>query len=200
MDTPTQPIDAVYLDMDGVLVDFCGAAMRAHGSQKDKLVAGQWHLEHGLGIGITEFWAKLQGHSFWEGLGWLPDGRAVFDAVAAWCGPTCPLWLLSSPSDDIGSFSGKYAWLQRHLPEYRRRLILCADKAAAVSRPGALLIDDSDDHCKRWRGTFNRPGGESILLPRWWNSDHALAGGVDGWCSLPQLKRRLENYRAASAA
>lgn len=164
----TPPITAVFLDLDGVLVDFVGGALRAHGKPASCLIPGKWHVEVGMGLSPEAFWAKCRGHRFWSTLDWTSDGKYVLNLVSRHL--PVPLWLLTSHSDDDGACSGKYAWLCRELNCLRRRAILCPDKRA-VSRPGALLIDDSDDNVEMWCAM----GGEAILLPRFWNSRHEAA-------------------------
>lgn len=191
-------LHSLYLDMDGIFVWFVKAAAKAHGFDPKGLTAGQWQMDRDIGCTLEQFWAKCQGHLFWEQMEWMPDGRMLLDMVEDFAEANkMRLHILSSPSDDIGSFSGKYAWLQKNAPHLRRRLTLSCDKGG-LGHPGALLIDDSDANCRAWRGDFNRLGGEAILVPRWWNSEYALAG-QDNSGSLQWLSRRLDNYRTLSA-
>ena len=190
-------LHSLYLDMDGLLVNFVKQACAAHNFNPDLLTAGQWAMERDMGISAAAFWGRCAGHLFWESMEWMPDGREILSLVEGFVENSgLRLHILTSPSDDCGSFSGKYAWLQKHAPHLRRRLTLSCNKGE-LGHPGALLIDDSDDNCRKWRGYFNRVGGEAILVPRWWNSESLLAH-KDNSGSLLWLSRRLENYRTPS--
>lgn len=183
-------IDTIYLDLDGVLSNFVEAALKKHQMGYNVLLPGQYAMWEGMGISQAMFWDKCKGNFFWEELGWMPDGHAILDAVRQ---TKRPFWLLSSPSDDPGSCSGKYAWVAKHLPELRRRLILCPDKRA-VARPGALLLDDSDSNIEKWCFP-NHPqsaegGGSGLLVPRNWNSLHRYQNAA-----LDYVQTNLKNIQ-----
>lgn len=165
--SPGARIERIYLDMDGVIVDFVGGALAAHRKPLCPPIPGECHIEKWLKVTPTDFWHKCRGHLFWDSLGWLDDGLEMLQQCGPWFDKT---WLLSTPSDDPGCLSGKYSWLTRELSGWKRRLILACDKVS-VSPPGALLIDDSDDNCKKWEAA----GGEAILVPRVWNSLHEFS-------------------------
>jgi hypothetical protein len=196
MDAQPHKIHAVYLDLDGVPVDFISGALARHGVAPEAmggfLIPGNWHVEKALGISAADFYAKIQGHTFWEQLEWMPDGRAILELVEGVClKHNVELWLLTAPTMDDFCWSGKAAWVRREMPHLERRLTISCNKAC-VAGPGKLLIDDSDVNCRAWRGDFKRPGGDTILVPRWWNSEHALAGSPQNEGTLVHLRRRLE--------
>lgn len=178
------PIDAVYLDMDGVLVDFVAGAMAAHGASMDKLIPGEWYIEKWLGITLEEFWAPCQGHDFWANLPWLPDGMEIISLLLERV-PFDHVWLLTSPSHDPGSFSGKYAWIQRHLPGWARRVIMAPSKWP-LARRGAVIIEDNDTVVSDWKAR----GSESILMPRLWNSRHEFL-----FAAIDYLEMRLDEMK-----
>lgn len=181
-------ITSVFLDMDGVLVDFMSGALKAHGAGRERLTRGEWDFAKCLGLTQEEFWAKCKGHSYWEGLLPLHDWLDILDVVRNAAGFD-RVWLLSSPSHDPGCLSGKYAWLGLHLPGYQRKLILAPDKRP-LARPGALLIDDSETNCAGFRAA----GGEAFLFPRPWNHLHAEAHlGLDALL----LTLKAMSYRLA---
>lgn len=166
-----QQIDTIFLDLDGVLVDFTGGAIKAHECKHNCIIPGEFYVHKGMGITEKMFWSKCQGHDFWANLEWMHDGKQILDAVMRL---GVPVWLLSTHSDDAGSCSGKYDWVSREIPHLRRNLILCPNKAA-VSRPGALLIDDYDANIEKWifpHDYDSLGGGQAILVPRLWNSFH----------------------------
>lgn len=180
---PTLPeIRAVYLDMDGVLVNFVQGALKAHNKPASCLVPGQWFIDRCMGLSLEDFWLKCRGQTFWASLEAMPDA----DEILRLCMQLdCSQWLLSSPSDDPRCYSGKYTWLCRNLPSMKSVSIFARDKAG-VAGPGRLLIDDSEANCQTWQLL----GGEAILLPRPWNKMHHLAHGA-----VEYLEERLREYK-----
>jgi len=157
----------ILCDMDGVLVDFVGPACESHGKTKpyqNSSAAGSWDIVGLLGMTPEEFWGPL-GYVFWASLPWMSDGRRILEVIFD---ATQHVYLLTSPTDDPGSLSGKYAWVKRELPDLRRRMLVGAPKHLCAM-PDAVLVDDSDANIDR----FSDAGGRTILVPRPWNSRHA---------------------------
>jgi hypothetical protein len=178
-------ITDIYLDMDDTIVDFTGGACKAHGFPVESLSEGDGALCDKMNISPQEFWAKCSGHDFWAGLEWHPQGGEIMDIVSLCAVST---WLITSPSDDPGSCSGKYAWLQANLPGRRRNLVMSTARAA-VAAPGRILIDDRQENCEQWEAR----GGEAILIPRPNNRRFAHTAGAVGYLrnELNFLSRRF---------
>lgn len=160
-----------FVDIDGVLADFVGGALAAHGVpaelQRD---INCWHLWQQLGMTQGDFWGPLDNSYFWETLNPLADAAAILSLAEAFAGAkSC--CLLSAPRPCPGSLAGKFAWVRSHLPHYLDRYLFGPTKAFAA-QAGALLIDDSDEQVKAWRDA----GGWAILLPRPWNSRRDQSG------------------------
>lgn len=175
-------ITAVYLDVDGVLADFVGGACAAHEFDRLRLAPGKWDISECMGITLQEFWSKCRGHDFWRRLHLMPDAEVVIGAVNTL---DCAQWLLTQPSDDPGSYSGKYSWLCCHLPAWKSVSIFARDKTG-VAGPGRLLVDDNEVNVQAWQ----LAGGEAILLPRPWNRMHAAAH-----YAVEYLEERIAEYR-----
>jgi FMN phosphatase YigB (HAD superfamily) len=163
----------VFLDLDGVLCDFVGGALLAHGVPWHFIPApGQWDLASQLGLTPNQFWDPLQGFDFWANLAPTDDCAGILTAVESRFG-TDPVYLLTSPAHSSGCYAGKFAWVKRHLPAYLSRLLLVpAVSKPVLAGPGSLLIDDSDANV----AAFRQAGGWGILLPRSWNARHAEFG------------------------
>jgi hypothetical protein len=175
-------IEAVYLDMDGVLADFVTGSILALGRDPaevlPKVTPGDYDgIYSALGMAENEFWEKIDalagGHAPGAGLWGDLAPYPWRDAVLAACRKVAPTWILTSPSRSPGSSFGKVSWLQAWLGPKFRDYILTPRKWH-VARPGTLLIDDSDRNVKKWR----KHGGMAILFPRLWNSAHASAGNA----------------------
>lgn len=165
----------VFFDLDGVLADFVGGALKAHGKE---LPPGevQWDFCTQIGFsGVNDaaFWSPL-GFDFWAGLGVLPDGLCLLRAVERLVDPD-RIAFLSSPCESPGCVDGKRAWVAAHFPEYRRRLFLGSAKHLFAG-PGKVLVDDHDANIDG----FHEAGGQTVCPPRPWNRWKAecLAGGL----------------------
>lgn len=185
-------IEAVYLDMDGVLSDFVTSSIEALGFSPDEILKkvkpGDYDgIYQALGMDEDAFWFKIgrlpggeaPGSGLWESMKPYPWRNEVLE-IARNAGPT---WILTSPSRAAGSSYGKVRWLQRWLGESFRDYIL-APRKWNLARPGTLLIDDSDGNVRKWR----RNGGDAILFPRLWNSAHVVKDEA-----VKQLRAEIEH-------
>lgn len=152
-----------FVDMDGVLCDFVGAAFRRIG-RSVPLEQVQWDIHEQLGLSADDFWELLDGHDasqFWlhiDPYPWFGELLAALEGKR-WC-------ILSTPSQNPGCVKGKVEWLNKHIAPNFRDYILTPRKHFAAS-PGAVLIDDNEDNCRQ----FAAAGGRSILFPQPWNSN-----------------------------
>lgn len=76
--------------------------------------------------------------------------------------------LVSSYMNCPGCLDGKIDWLQKHFPKGQHFLIGLSKHFCA--QPDALLIDDNEDNINK----FRKHGGQTILVPRPWNSLHGV--------------------------
>lgn len=190
-------IEAVYLDMDGVLADFVNSSILALGRNPyevhSRVTPGDYDgIYRALGMTESEFWERIDtleggrapGSNLWETMRPYPWRDRVLKA----CREIAPTWILTSPSRNPGSSFGKIAWLQEWLGPSFRDYVL-APRKWHLARPGALLIDDSDENVNKWR----ERGGQAILFPRPWNSWHPyaeepcdpLSGEIEKLTNLP---------------
>lgn len=153
----------VFIDMDGVIVDFVRGAHKFHG------IDGVWPYPRGVwdfvpltGLSDAEFWEPL-GFKFWSELHWTSDGHRIWDMVAG----HSPA-IITTPTLHLECPAGKMQWIRNHLPDMYRRTVITAAKEVCA-HPNALLIDDNDQNVDKWRAC----GGVAILVPRIWNSRHA---------------------------
>ena len=158
----------IYVDMDGVLVNFLDGALTWFGVDYDietQWPKGRWGdnelIKEIFGLTEDQFWTELSDDYFWEHLMLMPDARALLTAIDQYK----PV-ILTAPARSGGA-SGKQRWIERHLPEYfkEKRYIICPDKKY-VAGPGRILIDDSEKNIKDWN---DAGGGIGILYPRRWN-------------------------------
>jgi hypothetical protein len=172
-------IETVYLDMDGVLVNFVRPALAlirpgAVGSIMKTWPPGLYDLPTVAEIQPEKFWARVddQPAEWWARLpatSWADDLTRLVDR---W-----PITIASKPRElaSMVSTVGKIAWLVGHYGNPPPPYVFPDDKAAclldgkpAAVRQGSLLIDDSDAEIEAWRAR----GGPAILFPAIWNSNY----------------------------
>lgn len=159
--------ETVFLDMDGVLVDFISGAHEVHGRKyiHDEYPRGCWNICDHWGITDDAFWAGVDGKfDFWESLQPYPWLHEVL-SLARHAGP---VKLLTSPSKSPLCYYGKRAWCDRHIPK-DIELIICKSKHL-MATPQRLLIDDGDHNVKPWVDK----GGKAVLFPQPWNDAYDL--------------------------
>lgn len=154
--------DTVWLDMDGVLADFVGGAMRH---------TGKTHLRHDdfcdydifplLGTSADAFFRGID-EEFWAELPRCPDFDRIVDYAFA-CGRTVGIASMPPPHRKAEALAGKRRWLARHLPQVSQIRFL--DDKHTLASPGALLMDDLPRNVAKFRAH----GGDAHLVPRPWN-------------------------------
>jgi 5'(3')-deoxyribonucleotidase len=152
--------------MDGVLADFFRAALSMYGMDIDdcnaQQIAGGWIPEI-CNTTEEEFWSRVN-HDWWTQLKPLPDAREILE-IAERHGDTC---ILTSPGNDPSGCSGKKAWVDHNLPEWRDRVLIGKPKHLCAAS-GHYLWDDWAKQVQR----FSQYGGRGVLVPRKWNALHA---------------------------
>lgn len=162
----------VLLDLDGVLVNFVKGCCELHGKRNpytDEKNRGIWNLETLFGIELNQFWNGME-HAFWANLEPMDDAFELLEIVESIV-PQKDICILSSPTRNPGCIPGKIAWIERFIPQYRRRFLI-GPKKDFCANIRHILIDDYDKNVE----DFRKAGGRSILVPRLWNTLHAKAG------------------------
>jgi len=180
----------VYLDMDGVLVNFREGVFRVFNKPHDlpKSIAGlsnspeKWIFWDDWPCITDAEVDSICTSDFWAGLRWTHDGKEILSMLEEKFGKE-NIFLLTTPMPNPGSGTGKMQWAQRHLPEYSKRLIISSAPKHLFASRDALLIDDKDSNI----GGFYGCGGNSILVPRPYNKKHNSP-------TLPYIKAKLEKY------
>lgn len=91
--------------------------------------------------------------------------------------------LLTSPTHQPDCLAGKLEWIHDNLPAWLHRQYLIGPVKHFCAMPEALLIDDSLKNVEM----FEAHGGQTILIPRPWNSYTAVAESMvrEAMCDLP---------------
>lgn len=164
----------ILLDMDGVLAEFVGAAFQVHGKDPSVLAlpenVGIFEIEQIWGITPDQFWAPIDATpEFWEGLDKTDEADEIVRLAEEAVGPE-NVAILTAPHTSPACIPGKYAWLNRNYPQFRRRIIFGNAKEFMAS-PERILVDDRDENISG----FVAAGGHGVLVPRLWNAGHVHA-------------------------
>jgi len=124
-------MNRIFVDMDGVIVDF--------DSYKDK---------HAL---TGEDTKRRQG-AYLE----MEPIPGALEAVHSLIGMGFEVWIATKPPTGVVfAYADKAAWVIKHLPELKRRIIITHDKGL-LGEEGDFLIDDRPHkaNCEKFHGTL----------------------------------------------
>lgn len=180
-------IEHIFIDLDGVLVDFFNAALKLHGAPHlaDNWPAGEWDMPKVIGIGKGDFWRAIDdaGPLWWASLAsyaWVAQLLTLAESVA-------PFTIATSPSLSPNSYMGKALWLNENirLDGRSRRNWMLGESKHLLARPGTVLIDDNDIQCRK----FVEAGGSAIIFPQPWNTGHGHHS------PMVHVERMLANFQ-----
>jgi len=159
----------IFLDLDGVLVDFIGGMLEWFNINPDvyykNTPPGHWkitprkHLK--LNMSKEVFWANLT-YEFWSNLKPTSYMTAILNELDQ-------LEMAILTASNINAASGKLFWVKKHLPSIWKdgKILICRNKSVCANR-NAILIDDCDKNIDN----FIKAGGQAILFPQRWNRLH----------------------------
>jgi len=165
-------IKRVFLDVDGVLANWCKGAHRVHNLPYDQDVwpyargtkGWDWYKE--LGITTKQLFEPM-GYEFWRTLEWEPWGAQLYGKLYQRFRDR--LYLLTSPALTKGAVDGRLAWISDNMPSMRERTLIGSCKEACAN-PDTVLIDDCSANVR----TFMDAGGQGVLVPRAHNELHYM--------------------------
>jgi 5'(3')-deoxyribonucleotidase len=172
----------VFLDMDGVLVDFRRGVCEIFGQKDDPASWTFWEYWEGVTTGNVN--AKCNDY-FWKYLNWTHDGQEIEQAIRDKFNSD-NIYLLTTPMLNTGSGTGKLQWIKWHMPWVYSRTIISYAPKSLLAGPNTLLIDDKDENIEEFRAA----GGRGILVPRPWNKNHDCQRST-----LDYVKHKLDEVR-----
>jgi 5'(3')-deoxyribonucleotidase len=162
----------IFDDMDGVLCNFIKGAANLFGIEYDELMKkwkpGCYDMESILGISREDFFNRITsaGEDYWANIPEFPHTRELYD----YCCKMATTRILSAPTYDPRSLSGKLKWLQARFGYNFRDYIFTARKEDCAAND-RVLIDDHELNIRR----FKECGGHGILWPAIYNKRHQEA-------------------------
>lgn len=174
----------IYLDLDGVLVDFVSGALKEIGVTEYSIPQNEYNIENwgGVNISTEDFWLAIDktNEHFWANL----EKFSWADDLVELCQDFGEVFFLSSPSRNPYCVAGKMLWIQKHYPKLVRNVILTGKKHHCSAK-GRVLIDDSPHKVT----PFLKYGGEGILFPAAYN----LVGEVDD--VIDYIEKKLISWK-----
>lgn len=163
-------IKTFYFDLDEVLVDFASSFCKAYNLPMET-AKDAWSIHTSNGISLDEFYEMLSSleHSFWANLEIISDGVMLLNwidgHVKTWNkdrdeSEHKKIYILTSPSSNPGSYSGKKECVHANFKKHSNNLIIMRDKYL-VANKNSLLIDDRQKNID----LFRKHGGKAITFP-----------------------------------
>jgi len=173
-------IDSIVLDLDDTLNSLSLHILHCLGCDVGPFDYHKFPTE--CSYDIIAAHAKLSGRKepipvpmFWEMVSrrtWESAPRShqfwLIEQAASLVGEENVL-LATAPVKSPDCHYAKYQWIENHLPKWMQRQYNITPRKHRLSRPGVLLIDDSDHNVEKFRNP-GWPGGDAILVPRPWNT------------------------------
>ncbi len=122
-------INTIYLDMDGVICDFCGACKEIDAIEHYKV---DWDKVHSAGI------------DFWANMAWTNEGQKFYKWLEKFCDEEgIDLCILSQVNYSDG-VNGKIEWLMANtkVPNKNIYIVKTGKAKAKYANNQSLLIDD----------------------------------------------------------
>lgn len=162
-------MNKIYIDLDGVCVDFIGSAAKLFGMTKEELMPkwkpGLWDMSEVVGLSHAEFFKKLEegGEDFWADMELYPWADELYES----CKKLAPTYFLTMPTGDPRCLSGKLKMLHRWHGHGFSDYVMTKHKDHCANSH-TILIDDHDLNVEK----FKKSGGHAILFPAHTNANH----------------------------
>lgn len=165
-------VKTVFLDMDGVIVNFRKGVHDAFGKLYDySTLSNKWTFWDDWDDVTLEMVNHACNTEFWRHLEWTEDGRDILSVIFNKFDVN-QIYLLTDPVIGTGTEDGKTKWIKgRLLDGFIKRTIITQAPKHLLARPDILLIDDKDQNIDE----FVQAGGRGCLVPRPWNRAHFYA-------------------------
>jgi len=190
-------LKAIYLDMDGVLVDLVRHTYSRAGVNKDDIdqafaettvwdgitpVLTDYFKEEWVDADLHRLWASQE---FWASIPWTSHGKELYEM----CTRYAPVVLMTTPTIQPACAAGKMEWIQKHMPYEQRRRYALSPCKHHMAHPGAMLIDDGEHNIDK----FQEHGGETFLWPDPWNENGKSGMTFDA--AMSALSTKLGNMK-----
>ncbi len=129
----------IYCDMDGVLTDF---------DSRFEHYTGMLPKEYVDRYGELSFWNIITdaGEVFWSKMEWIKGGKELWHYIKKYS----PV-ILSSPSRESSSRTGKKKWVSTHLGTNVKLILAYSEEKQKYATESSILIDDRKVNLEQWK-------------------------------------------------
>ena len=174
-------LNRIYLDLDGVIVDFVGGCHALFGKPVNPQTS--YDIHSWWDLSPNEFWNRIAATSgFWSGLKPYQHAQEFVTLLKTF---TKEIVLVTSPTLDPQCAAEKTEWIQTYFKGNFRNYIITSRKE--LLEKDGLLIDDSNDKINK----FRIYDGRAILFPQPWN---ALSMIQETHSKLSYIEERLKEF------
>ena len=194
MTQPIKRLNTIYLDMDGVLVDFVGGVLAHHNiDPSEQAHIKSWDFFQQFEIDEKNFWEHTAANTgFWRNLEPYPYAQGVID----YCRMYAEEVKLCTSGGCPAAASGKNDWAKMYFRMESKDVIHIVDKWRLAYMPGTILIDDSEINLAYWHNACTAANrglyAWSILFPQPWNTSRHF---VDTRLAYLQRNLRVHSTR-----
>lgn len=169
-------LQTIYLDMDGVLVDWVGGVLSSFGRNPfDQLDLNQHDLFEFFGLPQQVFWNEIASDpAWWAALRPYPWYKELYQLASRYANEVV---ICTSPGRCPASPHGKMLWLKEFLGIEGDKVILTSQKYRLAYQPGTVLIDDSESVLTAWAEVARKRPGQytwKISFPQPWNRSYSF--------------------------
>jgi len=154
----------IFLDIDGVLANFCSGAFRAHNKVWTPDLPKNWNFYKAWGMTTDEFWAPLENEEFWHNLHYFWWTKVLYEKCTQLCEDVI---FSTTPCKSPYCAVGKLKWMKdliKHEPDPSEYFL--GSQKHLLAGQDRILIDDYDCNCEE----FENSGGHALLWPQPWNT------------------------------
>lgn len=143
----------IFVDLDGVLVDFDGGFKRIF-----RMSPSEFQEKHGKGSEMRKTYSR--GKEFWSNLDWIEGGKELWEFIknnflyikilsSSGSSGKIPDW---QPIHNM-VYSGKLEWIQKNLPDLDTDDVIIVPTRkvkAKYAKTGDVLVDDHNENINDW--------------------------------------------------
>lgn len=174
------------LDMDGVLADFIGGAIKVcnnltgknYTSDEYAIQYGKWGIDRFYNISIEDLWRAIDDtKDYWYNLEMLPWAKELYEFLSS----KHEVTIVTSPPLQTDCATQKLNWLKDNLNITPPEVFIGSRKYLMAGN--GFLVDDWNVNIEM----FQKAGGFGVLIPSNWNTV-----GLDFYQILNSINKQIE--------
>ncbi len=151
----------IFLDMDGVLVDFVTGCLKIHNRPEKHDDIKDWNFYKHWGMSDKDFWSKFSTPGFWYNLELYPWAKDFYESLKKYG----EVVISTSPSSDPLCVQEKISFCKDKLGVPSSN-IMVGSRKELLAAPDRFLIDDYTVNIDKFRNNK----GVGLLFEQPWNN------------------------------